>query len=118
MFLLGLTPVASCSKPAESGKTFTVRGEVVGKPFEGQALRIRHETIPGVMEAMTMDFKLKDPAAGEKILNGDKIRFRYVMNGVDSYIDRIEVLNADTSLDLAGDNEMQEHNAADNGGAK
>ena len=38
-----------------------------------------------------------------KIRKGDKIRFRYVMNGVDSYIDQIEVLNADTSLDLAGD---------------
>lgn len=109
LVLLGFGLAASCSDSAESGSAFIVRGEVVGKPFEGQALRIRHEEIPTVMGAMTMDFRLKDPAEADSVQVGDKIRFRYVVKDIDSHIDQIEVLDPDTSLELAEGSDGQEH---------
>jgi Cu/Ag efflux protein CusF len=80
--------------------TYEVRGEVVGLRFQGAALRIRHEAIPGYMEAMTMDFRLRDPGSAQNLRPGDKIRFRYVVAGDDAWAEDFELLPPDTSLAL------------------
>ncbi len=80
--------------------TYEVRGEVVGLRFQGAALRIRHEAIPGYMEAMTMDFRLRDPGSARDLKPGDKIRFRYVVAGEDTWAEGFELLPPDTSLAL------------------
>ncbi len=81
---------------------YEVRGEVVGHRFGGAALRIRHEAIPGYMEAMTMDFKLRDPESAVTLKPGDKVRFRYVVAGDDAWAEGFETLAPETRLILPG----------------
>lgn len=106
--LLCLAACGDPEPPPEAGRTYEVRGEVLGSRFDGAALRIRHEEIPGYMEAMTMDFKLKDPASAANLQAGDKIRFRYVVADLDSWIEDIEVLPPDTELRFPAP-KMDEH---------
>ena len=50
---------------------FPVRGKVVA--VQGGSITLDHEAIPGFMEAMTMPYKLKDPAVAEELHPGDRI---------------------------------------------
>lgn len=88
-----------CGDP-EPQVIYEVRGEVVGLRFQGAAVRIRHEAIPGSMEAMTMDFKLRDPGSAQALQPGDKVRFRYIVAGDDAWAESFELLPPDTPLAL------------------
>ena len=45
------------SEPGE--KLYTVRGIVLSRDASENAVRLDHEAIPGFMEAMTMDYKVR-----------------------------------------------------------
>ncbi|HEX2120744.1 MAG TPA: copper-binding protein [Thermoanaerobaculia bacterium] len=45
------------SEPGE--KLYTIRGVVMARDAADNSLRIDHESIPGFMEAMTMDFRVR-----------------------------------------------------------
>ncbi len=45
------------SEPGE--KLYTIRGVVMARDAADNSLRIEHESIPGFMEAMTMDFHVR-----------------------------------------------------------
>jgi Cu/Ag efflux protein CusF len=71
------TPVVhSAEKPAETApaavKRHALRGVIVAVDTEKSALRVKHEAIPGVMGAMTMQFKV-DAAAVKDAKVGDAI---------------------------------------------
>ena len=62
------------SSPAHSTaqqKTFTIRGKVVAT--NGAHITLDGEDVPGFMEAMTMDYKLKDPSIASELHPGDRI---------------------------------------------
>jgi protein SCO1/2 len=62
------------SSPAHSTsqqKTFTIRGKVVAT--NGTHVTLDGEDVPGFMEAMTMDYKLKDPSVASELHPGDRI---------------------------------------------
>ena len=50
---------------------FPVRGNVVA--IKGDSITLNHEAVPGFMDAMTMPYKLKDPAVATELHSGDKI---------------------------------------------
>ena len=50
---------------------FAVRGKVVA--VQGGSITLDHEAVPGFMEAMTMPYKLKDPAVASELHPGDRI---------------------------------------------
>jgi Cu/Ag efflux protein CusF len=68
-------------------------------------MRVRHEEIPGFMEAMAMDFKLADPSEVEGLNPGDKIAFIYAVSEEDSYAAEIKILPPETPLDLGEEDE-------------
>lgn len=94
-------PVAEAEIP-EDATIYTVRGVYLGPVFDGEAMKVDHEAIDGYMDAMTMAFRLHDPSEQQGLAEGDKIRFRYVVAGVASFVDRVEKLPEDTELQLAG----------------
>src|ERR1700724_4718891 len=62
------------SSPAHSTsqqKTFTIRGKVVAT--NGAHVTLDGEDVPGFMEAMTMDYKLKDPSIASELHPGDRV---------------------------------------------
>lgn len=50
-----------------------VRGKVVAVNVPGQSILLDHEAVPGVMEAMTMEYRVADPAVLGEVHPGDRI---------------------------------------------
>ena len=77
---LSLQPALGC-KSASSEKaavpgsvplqSFPVRGKVVA--IQGSSITLDHEAVSGFMDAMTMPYKLKDPAVASELHPGDRI---------------------------------------------
>ena len=70
-------------------RTYEATGTIVS--IEGEHVLIDHQDIPGFMDAMTMTFPVEDPALLEGLEEGDRVRFRIVVNGASYEIDRIEL---------------------------
>lgn len=102
LLLLMVGNLFFCTTEPVKADRYEVRGVFLGPRFEGAAMRVRHEAIPGFMDAMAMDFKLADPAEIETLKPGDKVTFVYVVLEDDSYAERIELLPPETPLELEG----------------
>jgi protein SCO1 len=64
------SPTASPNSVANQ-KTFTIRGKIVAS--KGASVTLDGEDVPGFMEAMTMDYRLKDPTIASELHVGDRI---------------------------------------------
>jgi len=87
-FVLAVLFLVSCRQP--ENRTFSVRGVVQEIKPGGQAAVIRHDAIPGYMEAMTMSFDVKGTNELANVRPGDEITFRLVVTSDDSWIERVE----------------------------
>ena len=54
-------------------KEYALKGEIVSLVPQGQAANIKHEKIDGWMEAMTMEFPVKDKSEFDSLRVGDRI---------------------------------------------
>jgi len=54
-------------------KQYSLRGQVMAKDQAAGQLTVKHDDIPGFMPAMTMPYRVKDPAAMQDVQPGDKI---------------------------------------------
>lgn len=65
------------SKPSSTAgpvtKSYPVRGFVVRVNPNQQTMLLNHENIPGLMEAMAMEYKVADPAVMTEVHPGDRI---------------------------------------------
>ncbi|HEX5220330.1 MAG TPA: SCO family protein [Verrucomicrobiae bacterium] len=89
-------PVTSPTATAVSTQIFQVKGVVVGVKPEEKTVRIRHEDIPGYMEAMTMPFEVKDTNELAGVKDGDTVSFRMLVTETDGWIDQIKKLDVPT----------------------
>lgn len=79
-FAIGLS---SCKKaeapavqaPSTETKSYHGHGEVLGFQADGRVILLKHDKIEGFMDAMTMGFELKDPAAAKVFKKGDRVDF-------------------------------------------
>lgn len=90
VFLVG------CSQPPEPAgpvRRFPLQGEIVQLDAERQVARIRHGRIDGWMEAMTMDFPVRDPSEFAKLKIGQRIRATVFQreSDMDYWVGAIEV---------------------------
>ncbi len=83
-------------------QVYEVRGVMRGVQYEGAALVVDHEAIPGFMDAMRMTFRMKDPSQIHTLAPGDKIRFDLIVDGDEMHIENVERLPGETLLELAG----------------
>lgn len=65
---------AAASAPAEA-KTYPATGVVEGFQSQGQVIVIKHEAIPGLMDAMTMAYELRGLSLAAGLKAGDKVDF-------------------------------------------
>ena len=77
-FLVFLTLITGCHQGTPSAppqpatqKTFVIRGRVIST--DTTHVTLDGEDVPGFMEAMTMDYKLKDPSVVSELHPGDRI---------------------------------------------
>ncbi|MCW1923110.1 copper-binding protein [Luteolibacter arcticus] len=92
-FILKL--VTASEKPLiEPGevRTYDLRGVVEKLRPEVPAAVIRHEEIPGFMEAMSMTLRAKDAREFEGVHPGDGVTFRLHVTRDDGWIDLVKVI--------------------------
>lgn len=72
--------------PSHSGEPqrYELKGKVTKIEKEKKHLTVAHEKIQGFMEAMTMDFAVKDEAALEQVQVGDQIQATLIYNPTDN----------------------------------
>lgn len=73
--LLSPLLVAGCrsGKPKAAPEKHPIQGKVVAVNAADSTITLDHQAIPGFMEAMTMDYKVDDPAALGELHAGDRI---------------------------------------------
>lgn len=77
---------------AEEARDYTVRGVVrEARPAKSQ-LVVKHEEIPGYMDAMTMPFTVRDPKILESVKPGDAITFQLHVTDQDHWIDGLKIV--------------------------
>ena len=102
---LGVTGCKNESKPdnqqrqaleKQENKRYNLRGQVVAKDVAAKEITVRHEEIPGFMAAMTMPYKVKDPAIVQAVEPGDKIVAEVVVpsDGSDYWLENVRVTEA------------------------
>ncbi len=84
LFLLIISFFTSCqkadTKPASSeAKRYPIKGKVVSVDAGKKKATIDHEEIPGFMDAMTMDFTIKDDWVWDELKPGSEIRGELVV---------------------------------------
>jgi protein SCO1/2 len=71
ILLAGCHQSPQTSAASAPPKTFTIRGKILA--VKGPTVTLDGEDVPGFMEAMTMDYKLKDPSIASELHPGDRI---------------------------------------------
>jgi len=86
---LALTVALACASGCGSGRTYTLTGQVIAIDSARREITIRHRDIPGFMSAMTMPFKVQNPALLEGRQAGDLITATLVVSKTESHLSSI-----------------------------
>ena len=109
MLLLG--GALACQQVPEK-QVFTARGVVKSVAEPDKSIRIAHEDIPGFMNAMTMDFAVKDRALLANLQIDDEIQFTVEKTPDGIYLTEIQPVDAGDETeqfqDAAGDEETND----------
>lgn len=83
---------AGCARSGESGpvKRYELRGEVIRLDPQAKTATIKHEKIGDWMDAMTMEFPVKDAAEFAKLKAGDRIKATVFVKGMDYWIGEVQ----------------------------
>jgi len=80
--------------PAAEAKEYQMHGEVIGMDPQTQVATVKHDKIDGFMEAMTMEYPVKDKAEFAKIKVGEVIDSKIVVQGTDYWIATVNPVGA------------------------
>jgi protein SCO1 len=88
------------AKPIATSKvtTYEVRGTLREVSADRQKAVIAHEAIPGYMEAMAMEFDIRDSVWPSGLDPGDRVAFRLSVTETRSWIDHVRRLGKTTDL--------------------
>ena len=88
--LLGLALLAACAKkPPE--KRYTLTGDVISLHADTQSVMIKGDKIEGWMDAMTMDYPVKEKSEFAKLKVGDRITATVFVGEAAYHIGEIKV---------------------------
>ncbi|HLL74957.1 MAG TPA: SCO family protein [Pyrinomonadaceae bacterium] len=87
--VLLLSTLFGCARPEETAeaKRYELKGTVVSFDKNQRQVIVAHEEVPGLMEAMTMPFTLKDGSAYEVMQPGAKIQATLAVSGERSWLE-------------------------------
>jgi protein SCO1/2 len=83
--LLLVVAASACSRTPEP-RRYEVRGQILGVDAGRQEVLMKHEDIEGFMPAMTMPYKVQDPALLQATQPGDLVTATLVVEEVDAYL--------------------------------
>ena len=85
-------------QPPKNEKRYPIKGVVVAVNQQERSVTIKHEDIPGYMQGMTMDFKLKNAADLKTMKPGDQITGTLVVDDISSWIEVTAVTEGGPAL--------------------
>jgi protein SCO1 len=107
LFVAALAPVAGCSNgapPARNefvarpdAKRYDLKGKVVRADLTHRKVTLAHDAIPDYMDAMTMEFSVKEQWAIEQMAAGDTVQATLVIDGARSWIESPAITKAVTT---------------------
>jgi protein SCO1 len=77
--------------------TYQVKGVLKNIRTNGSRALIAHEDIPGYMQAMTVEFDVRDTNELVNLQPGDPITFRMLVTDTDGWIDHVQRIGAGTA---------------------
>jgi protein SCO1 len=80
------------SPPSPSPQIYTVKGVIKELEADGKTAVIRHEAIPGYMQAMTMPFEARDTNLLRGLQAGDTISFQLAVTPTEGWIQAVTKL--------------------------
>ena len=83
-------PAATRGTNEKTQQVFHVRGVVQELMPEKKKVRIEHENIPDYMEAMSMEFEVKDAKELAELTAGDQVTFRMIVTDDDGWIEDVK----------------------------
>jgi Cu/Ag efflux protein CusF len=89
--LLGLMLLAACAKQAPE-KRYTLTGDVVGVDPKTRMAMIKGDKIEGWMEAMTMEYPVKDKAEFDRLAVGQRITATIFVGESAYHLGQIQVI--------------------------
>jgi len=80
--------LAGCQRnpTTQPTKEFQMQGEVVGLDAAAHLATVKAGKIEGWMDAMTMEYPIKDPQEFNKLKVGEKIQAKILVQGTDYWI--------------------------------
>ena len=97
IFICGLLLLVGCRRESPgppvataTNQTYAVRGVVQAIGSDLHHATIKHEKISGYMDAMTMDFSVKNTNELDQLSPGDGITFTLVVSGDDDWIENLQ----------------------------
>jgi len=72
-------------------KSYDLRGKIVSVDAAGGTVTVDHEAIVGLMDAMTMNYKLKDKNVASELHPGDRITAKLLVTKYDMFLDQIVI---------------------------
>jgi protein SCO1/2 len=93
VLLLAALLAMSCSRAPDPvpQERYPLTGEVISVDPKTQTALIKHEEIKGWMDAMTMEFPIKEKAEFEKLKPGDRITGTVFVHDLDYRLGEIQV---------------------------
>ena len=88
--------------PPSLAKSYPVRGVVQAVATDRHQATIKHQTIPGYMAGMTMEFTAHDTNVLNGITPGDEITFRLTVTETNDWIDEVLVMGKTTLTGVSG----------------
>ncbi|HSK74479.1 MAG TPA: SCO family protein [Pyrinomonadaceae bacterium] len=99
LFLFSILLFTACQKAetqtaSPEAKRYPLKGKVLSVDKEKKKASIAHEEIPGYMEAMTMNFPIKDTWVWDDLTEGSEIRGDLVVDKDEYWLENIGILAA------------------------
>src|SRR4051812_32127675 len=81
---------AAAGRTHQQRTTYMMRGMVMKVASSRQSFVVSHDSIPGVMEAMTMSFDVASPAELVGVVPGAVVEFTLVTDAESTYVEHLK----------------------------
>ena len=88
-FWLAVAAVSAASCARSDERHFVLQGQILSIAANRHEATIKHEDIQGLMPAMTMPYRVREPMLLDGLAPGDLIKARLVLIANDAYLDQV-----------------------------
>ena len=92
LLLIATLLVAGCHAGKPAARAYDLKGKIVSLDQKAHTLVVEHGPVPGLMDAMTMEYSSRDDKGLSKVAAGDNIRATLKVDGETVWLEEIQKL--------------------------